>query len=131
MGLILKNKYAGAKIVPQSVKEDIQNHFRHYLEKAPSGKLAMNAVNEWLDVSDDILKDDYLLMARTCFLFEEYEKAREILHKTDVTENWALDVKVSNAMKNYQRVKFLTENGLQKRSQYVSEDDVIDAIDIY
>ena len=131
LGLILKNKYAGAKIVPQSVKDDIQNHFRHYLEKAPSGKLAMNAVNEWLDVSDDILKDDYLLMARTCFLFEEYEKAREILHKTDVTENWALDVKVSNALKNYQRAKFLTENGLQKRSQYVSEDDVIDAIDIY
>ena len=87
LGLILKNKYAGAKIVPQSVKDDIQNHFRHYLEKAPSGKLAMNAVNEWLDVSDEILKDDYLLMARTCFLFEEYEKAREILHKTDVTEN--------------------------------------------
>ena len=32
LGLILKNKYAGAKIVPQSVKDDIQNHFRHYLE---------------------------------------------------------------------------------------------------
>lgn len=131
LGLILKNKYKNSKIVPQSAKDDIQNHFRHYLEKAPSGKLGLDAVNEWLGVSDEILKDDYLLMARTCFLFGEYEKAREILQKTDVTENWALDVKVSNGLKNYPRAKYLTENGLQKRSQYVSEDDIIDAIDIY
>ncbi len=131
LGLILKQKYQDAEIVPQSVKDDIQNHFRHYLEKAPSGKLALKVVYEWLDLSGNILKDDYLLMARTCFFFGEYEKAREILQKTDVTENWALDVKISNALKNYPRAKYLTENGLQKRSQYVSEDDIIDAIDIY
>ena len=131
LGVILKNKYKDAKIVPKSVKDDIQNHFRHYLEKAPSGKLALNAVNDWLDVSSDISKDDYLLMANTCYLFGEYEKAREILQKTDVTENWTLDVKISNALQNYPRAKFLTENGLQKRSQYVSEDSIIDAIDIY
>ena len=131
LGVILKNKYKDVKIVPKSVKDDIQNHFRHYLEKAPSGKLALNAVNDWLDVSSDISKDDYLLMANTCYLFGEYEKAREILQKTDVTENWTLDVKISNALQNYPRAKFLTENGLQKRSQYVSEDSIIDAIDIY
>lgn len=131
LGVILKNKYKDAKIVPKSVKDDIQNHFRHYLEKAPSGKLALNAVNDWLGVSSDISKDDYLLMANTCYLFGEYEKAREILQKTDVTENWTLDVKISNALQNYPRAKFLTENGLQKRSQYVSEDSIIDAIDIY
>lgn len=131
LGLILKNKYKDDRIIPQSVKDDIQNHFRHYLEKAPSGKLAMNAVNNWLEISGEISKDDYLLMAKTCYLFAEYEKAREILQKTDTAENWALDVKISYAMNNFGRAKFLTENGLQKRSQYVSEDSIIDAVDIY
>ena len=131
LGVILKNKYKDAAIIPQSVKDDIQNHFRHYLEKAPSGKLAMNAVNNWLEISGEISKDDYLLMAKTCYLFAEYEKAREILQKTDIAENWALDVKISYAMNNFARAKFLTENGLQKRSQYVSEDSIIDAVDIY
>ncbi len=131
LGVILKNKYKDAAIIPQSVKDDIQNHFRHYLEKAPSGKLAMNAVNNWLEISGEISKDDYLLMAKTCYLFGEYEKAREILQKTDIAENWTLDVKISYAMNNFARAKFLTENGLQKRSQYVSEDSIIDAVDIY
>lgn len=131
LGVILKNKYEKAKIFPQSVKDDMQNHFRHYIEKAPSGKLALNAVNDWLSIDAEISKDDYLLMAKTCYLFGEYEKARELLHKTDVSEAWALDVKNSFALKNYPRAKYLTENGLQKHAQYVPEDDIIDAIDIY
>ena len=131
LGVILKNKYENAKIIPKSVKDDIQNCFRHYIEKAPAGKLALNAVYEWLAFCDDISKDDYLLMAKTCYLFGEYEKARELIHKTDINEAWALDVKNSYAMKNYSRAKFLTENGLQKHAQYVSEDEIIDAVDIY
>lgn len=131
LGVLLKNKYNDAKIIPQSVKDDVQNCFRHYLEKAPSGKLALNAVNDWLDISDEISKDDYLLMANTCYLFGEYEIAREILQKTDLNENWTLDVKISYAMNNYPRAKFLTENGIQKRSQYVSDESLIDSIDIY
>uniref|UniRef100_UPI004026B1FD tetratricopeptide repeat protein n=1 Tax=Candidatus Stercorousia sp. TaxID=3048886 RepID=UPI004026B1FD len=131
LGVILKNKYENAKIFPQSVKDDMQNHFRHYIEKAPSGKLALNAVNDWLSIDADISKDDYLLMAKTCYLFGEYEKARELLNKTDVSEAWALDVKNSYALKNYSRAKYLTENGLNKHAQYVSEDDIIEAVDIY
>lgn len=131
LGVILKNKYDNAKIFPQSVKDDVQNHFRHYIEKAPSGKLALNAVNDWLSIDTEIAKDDYLLMVKTCYIFGEYEKARELLHKTDISESWTLDVKNSYALKNFPRAKYLTENGLQKHAQYVSEDEIIEAIDIY
>lgn len=131
LGVILKNTYENEKIIPQSVKDDVQNYFRHYLKKAPSGRLALNAVNNWIDFVGIISKDDYLLMANTCYLFGEYEKARELLKNTDISENWALNVKISNALKDYGNVKSLTERGLQTYSQYVSEDDVIDAIDIY
>ena len=131
LGVLMKNKYKDSKIIPKSVSDDIQNYFRHYLKKAPSGKLAFETVKEWLDFTNDIAKDDYLLMGRTCYLFGEYEKARELLYKSGIDESWAIDVKNSYAMKNYSRAKFLTENGLQKRSKYVSEEDIIDAIDIY
>lgn len=127
LGVILKNKNQNTA----SVKEDIQNYFRHYLKKAPSGRLALNAVNNWLDVDYNISSDDYLLMANTCYLFGEYEKAAELLKKADQNENWALDVKNSYALNDYSRAKNLTENGLQKRSQYVDEDGIIEAIDIY
>ncbi len=131
LGMILKSKYEDAKIIPASVKEEVQDYFRHYLNKAPSGKLALSAVNNWLEFCDNISKDDYLLMAESCYLFGEYEKALELLKNTDVNENWPLDVKVSYAIKNYSRAKFLTENGIQKYAQFVSEDSIIEAIDIY
>ena len=131
LGVILQNKYKNEKIIPTSVKDDVQNHFRHYLTKAPSGRLALNAVNHWLEFADNISKDDYLLMANSCYLFEDYAKTQELLQKADMNENWTLDVKNSYAMKNYPRAKFLTENGLQKHSQYVQESGVYDAIDIY
>ena len=131
LGLIMKDKYKNSRIFPASKKDDIQNHFRHYLKQAPTGVLALDVINNWLELGDDISKDDYLLMANSCYLFGEYEKARELLAKVDITESWALDVKNSFALKNYQRAKYLTENGLQKRSQYVTEDEVIEAIDIY
>jgi len=129
--VILKDKYKNEKIVPSSVKEDIQSGFRHYLKKAPSGRLAMNAVNNWLEMSNDISKDDYLLMANTCYLFGEHEKAKELLQKADFNENWTLDVKNSYALKDFSRAKNLTENGLEKRSNYVTDDGIIEAIDIY
>lgn len=131
LGVLLKNKYKGAKIVSQSAKDDVQDCFRHYLKKAPSGRLALNAVNYWLDFADVIAKDDYLLMANTCYLFGEYKKAQELLKYTELSESWALHVKILNALKDYSTVKGLTEYGLQTHSQYVSEDEVIEAIDIY
>ena len=131
LGLILKNKYRNAKIFPTSVKDDIQNCFRHYLKSAPSGVLALNVVDNWLEIPGDISKDDYLLMANSLYIYGEYEKAEELIKKVDLTESWALDVKNSFAMKNFQRAKYLTENGLEKRSNYVAEDDILQAIDIY
>lgn len=131
LGVILKNKHQDDKIISQTVKNDVQNYFRHYLKKAPSGRLALNAVNNWLEFTDDIEKDDYLLMANVCYLFNQYDKAQELLKKTDISDNWTLDAKVSNALQNYPRMRSMVENGLQNRTQYVTDDDVIEAIDIY
>ena len=71
-GLILLNKARKSKIFPMSAKDDIEMSFRHYLEKAPQGRLALNAVENWLTLDKEIAKDDYLLMAKSYYLFGDY-----------------------------------------------------------
>ena len=131
LGIIQKNKYKDSKIIPSSARDEIESCFRHYLKKAPSGKHALSAVNNWLEFSDNIAKDDYLLMANTCFLFGENAKAKELLVKSDICDSWILDTKISYSLKDYSRVKNLVENGIQKYSAYSDEEQIIDAIDIY
>lgn len=129
-GLILKNKYKSQNI-PQTVRKEIENSFRHYISQAPSGRLAFNAVNNWLELNNNISSDDYILMANTCYLFGEYEKAKELLKSTNPSDNWALNAKVSYALHDYNAVKTNVENGIQTASDKISQDDVIEAIDTY
>lgn len=131
LGVLLAAKYKEPENIPNSIAIDIENYYRHYLKKVPFGRLALNAVNNWLSLNSNISSDDYLLMANTCYLFGEYEKAAVLVKKASVNEAWALDVKISNALKDFERVKVLTENGLQKNSNYVDEEDIIEVIDIY
>jgi len=131
LGVILKNKYKDSSNISASTKNEIQNYFRHYLKKAPSGRHALNAVNNWLEFTDNIQKDDYFLMANACYLFGEYEKAAELLSKSNSDESWALDVKNSFALKNYLRVQQLTEKGLSQSPVLLGDDEIIEVIDIY
>ncbi|MBO6087219.1 transglycosylase SLT domain-containing protein [bacterium] len=126
IGVILKNQKDKSHI------NEIQNNFRFYLENAPSGRHAYNVVKNWLEVADsNTSKDDYLLMANTCYLFGEYEQAEQLLQRTDIKKSWVLSVKNSYKLRNYQKIKSVTENGLQHYSYNVPEDDVIEVIDIY
>ena len=131
LGLILFEKYKNKKIFPMSVKDDIEMAFRHYLEKAPQGRLALNAVSNWLLLDKEISKDDYLLMANTYYLFKDYGHARELLANASLSDSWVLDVKNSYALKNYSRAKYLVQYGLQNFAQYADEKDIRDVVDIY
>ena len=131
LGLILINKYKNEKIVPSSIKEEVQNYFRHYLKNAPSGRLALNLADNWVKFVDNISQDDYLLLANTYYLFGEYSQAKELLAKADPHESWVLDAQVSFALKDFQKTKNVIENGLKNNSAYVTEDQIINVIDIY
>ena len=128
LGVILRDKYQNASA---EVKNDIVNYFRQYIKQAPSGRLAINAVNNWLEITDNISQDDYFLMANSCYLLGEYEKAKELLSKTDSPQSWIVDVKNSYALKDYGRVKSLAERGLSEYSSNADEGEIIDVIDIY
>lgn len=132
LGIILYNKYKDRpNMFSLSAKDDVEMSFRHYLEKAPQGRLALNAAANWLKLNKEISKDDYLLMANSYYLFEDYQKTKDILAYTDLKDSWALDVKNSYALKNYPRAKYLTHYGLQNYSQNVTEQDIYDVVDIY
>lgn len=130
-GLLQLKKYQKEKIFPLSAKNEIENHFRHYLKKAPSGRLALNVIENWNLIDKSISKDDYLLMANSYYLFGDYKKASEFAQKAELKNSWAMDVKISAAAGNAPRAKYLTEWGLKGNADYVSKEDVYSAIDTY
>lgn len=129
LALILIEEAQGK--IPKNLEDNIQNKFRYYLTKAPAGRLAFNVVKSWLEFTDNISKEDYLLMANTAYIFGDYKLAEELLSKTELKNSWTLKIKNAKQLKDFNTIKDLTEEGLGKYSAYVSEDDVIDAIDIY
>lgn len=132
LGKILFDKHKNtSNIFSASAKDDIEMSYRHYLEKAPNGRLAMNAVSNWLKLDKEISKDDYLLMANSSYMFEDYSKTKDLLANTDLKDSWTLDVKNSYQLKNYARVKELARYGLQNFSAYVDEKNIYDVVDIY
>ena len=133
LGLLLMKYYTEGenKIFPLSKKDDAENFFRHYLKKAPSGRLALNVINDWLSLDKIISSDDYLMMAKSCILLGENEKAQELLNKVNLKESWAVDVQNSFALNNIPRVKYLTEWGLMHHAQYIDVEDIEAAVDTY
>lgn len=132
LGCLLLSKYSdGELIFPKSAKSDVEKAFRNYLSKAPSGRFSLQVVEKWSKLEVEHNVDDLMLMANTYFLFDENEKAKELLDKIDIKENWAFGVKNSYAMKDYSQVRFLLKSGLKKYAQYVDEKDLINALEIY
>lgn len=130
-GLIDLKTYEKEQIFPLSAKNEIQNHFRHYLKQAPSGRLALNVARDWESIDVNISKDDYLLMAKSYYLFNDYKKSLELCQKSEHQNAWTLEVKNAAAVKDNKKVKELTEWGLNGNSNYIDNEDVKDAIDIY
>lgn len=132
-GVLLKKSYTDndEKIFPRSQKDDVENYFRHYLKKAPSGRLALSVINDWLSLDKTISSDDYLMMAKSCYLLGEYKKAQELLNKVNLKDSWAIDVQNSYALNNIPRARYLTEWGLMHHAQYIDIEDIEDAVDTY
>ena len=130
-GLIEQKKYEKDTIFPLSAKNEIQSHYRHYIKKAPGGKHAFNAVLNWEKLDASISKDDYLLMAKTSYLFNDYKKAGELADKAELKTSWPLQVLNSYAEGDKGRAKYLVEWGLNGNADYIDKEAVLKAIDTY
>ncbi len=132
-GLITMNEYTKSEnaIFPLSKKHDVEEHFRHYLKKAPGGRLAVNVVNDWLSIDKTISGDDYLIMANSLFKFGEYPRVKELLEHTNSYESWVLNAENLSVTGHKAEALSVLENGFAGETSYVSEDDMVDAINLY
>ena len=133
LGLLIINKYKNSEnaIFSASQKQTAENYFRHYLSKAPGGRLANKVVESWLSLEKEISPDDYLLMANTLYLFGEYSRAQEMILKTNEQESWLLNAKNLKALGNISGARVVLNEGLTDFEEYVTEDEIIDAVDLY
>lgn len=132
-GLILMQEYTKNEntIFPLSKKHDVEEYFRHYLKRAPEGRLAIDVINNWLNIDKSISTDDYLLMANSLYKLGEYPRVKELLPKTNQIESWVLQAKNLSIMGHKNEALEILYSGLLNNTSYVSEDDVIDAINLY
>lgn len=132
-GLLLMNEYTKNEntIFPLSKKHDVEEHFRHYLKKAPEGRLAVNVIDNWLTIDKSISSDDYLLIVNSLYKLGEYPRVKDLLPNTNPSESWVLNAKNLNVMGHASEALEVLSKGFSSSVSYVSEEDLIDAIDLY
>ena len=132
-GLILMNEYTQNKnaIFPLSKKHDVEEYFRHYLKRAPEGRLAVNVIDNWLNIDKTISPDDYLLMANSLYKLGEFPRVKELLAYTNTAESWILYAKNLDVMGHSKEALEYLEKGFSENISYVSEEDLIEAINLY
>ena len=133
LGLIMIKHYTQGEnpIFPLSAKQDVENCFRHYLEKAPDGRLASNVIDNWLSLDKTISPDDYLLMAESLYRRGEYIKVKDILEHTLESESWVLKAKNLNVTGHKDEALSMLQKGFAQYQSYVSAEKLIEAMELY
>lgn len=133
LGLLLIKHYTQGEnaIFPLSAKQDAENYFRHYLEKAPDGRLAANVIENWLSIDKTISSDDYLLMAESAYVRGEYPKVKELIGHANIAESWVLKAKILNVMGDKPEALSMLQRGFADYQEYVSEEKLIEAMNLY
>ena len=133
LGLLMIKRYTQEEgaIFPLSAKQDAENYFRHYLEKAPDGRLAPNVIENWLSIDKTISPDDYLLMAESLYQKGEYPKVKELIEHSNINESWVLKAKILNVTGRKQEALSMLQEGFAKYQDYVSEEKLIEAMNLY
>lgn len=106
-------------------------HFKTYIVKAPDGRFGPKSAEELIALNVPLKNYDNLMISKAYYANGEYEKAKEILNKTTLSESWADFVRTENKLGNKDKVRYYTEYGLKDYSERVSEKEVYEAIDNY
>ena len=105
------------------------NYFKTYLEKAPDGRFAIEAINHIRELNLPLHNYDYLLIAHAYYANGEYEKARDYLNKTTLTESWSDFAKTEYKLGNREKANSYAKEGLKKYASNTEPNDVYEVID--
>ena len=131
LGIIETEKFPSGGKKLEKAKNRALINFKTYLEKAPDGRFAINAINEIKKLDVKLSNYDNLLIAKAYYASGEYEKSREYLDKTTLAESWVDFVKAEYKLGNTDKVKYYTEYGLKDHAAGTRQEDVIEAVDNY
>ncbi|MBR1908178.1 transglycosylase SLT domain-containing protein [bacterium] len=106
--------------------------FRQYLDNAPGGRYAQNSINRIKELQNNKLsREDNYLIAKSYYALYDYNTASKYFSKTDIPLAWADIVKNDYELKNYSKLRALTERGLMEYSYNIEPKEVHKAIDLY
>jgi len=108
-----------------------ENHFKTYIQKAPDGRFALKSVEELVKLNTSLKNYDNLMIAKVYYANGEFEKSREYLDKTTISESWTDFAKTEYKLGNSDKAKYYTELGLKEFADSVDQKDVYEVIDNY
>ena len=106
-------------------------YFKNYIEKAPDGRFSINSINEIKKLNLKLTNYDNLLIAKSYYLNGEYDKAKEFLNKTTLSESWTDFAKNEYKLGNKAKGNEYAEKGLKEFANAAEQRDVYDVIDGY
>ena len=131
LGMITKQNLPKSK---KRQKKAIQNaflYFKNYIEKAPDGRFAINSIDEIKNLDVKLNNYDNLLIAKSYYQNGEYEKAKEFLNKTTITESWSDFAKNEYKLGNKEKANVYAEKGLKENAETTEPADIYEVIDGY
>ena len=112
-------------------KEKAENYIKNYIEKAPDGRFALQAIEEIRKLDTKLNNYNNLLIAKAYYANGEYEKAKEFLNKTTLAESWSDFAKNEYKLGNKEKGNYYTELGLKKHAFNTEPADIYEIIDNY
>ena len=104
----ITNPKKKAKVENKAVK-----YFKNYIKQSPTGKYAMNSLQNWLAFDSKLNPEDNLLVGKIYQANQNYTSALEYLKKTNISVSWPYLVKNYFETNNLYNVRFYTEIGLK------------------
>lgn len=92
------------------------HYFRRYLKEAPSGRLALNAIEKWTSINKKLTNEDNLIIAKAYEANGKLKEAQQYLKFTNLSISWPYFVKNAYALKDKGKVKYFTEMGLKGKT---------------
>lgn len=126
-----KIRYSSKKIFSRSKIAKVETSFRHYLEKYPDGRLAVNVANNWKKFNPNMKSKDASLCARAYYYAQMYKEASDMFSKSKLDDSWAIQAAKAYSTHDYQKTKTLTEQGVAKFGDITDENDYKLAVDSY
>ena len=127
---VSKMKYS-KKIFSKKKMSEVEVAFRNYLEKYPNGRLAPSVATTWKKFNTNMQKSDIIYLIRAYYLAGMYKEAKELMESVKDDEVWALKVSTAYATKDFATVYNLTEVGVEKYSDNVTDEDYNRAVNNY